>query len=470
MGERHMHGIRQRSEAAKVRRTFYSISLLIIVVVFIVFATSHFTSLKRQNDDNFTRLEEFLVSVTKTCLKDTVSRTLADIDLERRIIRRDQNVAEGDVVAEERADELAKARAIVKIRETRLKQDGYLWAIELLDPAGGKDYARLLAHGREPDTEGMLLSTDEASGLNASQYRLELDGILRDGEAFYTYYAPKAGEKLPSPMLVYAALYPDFSWIVATGVYTDDIESTILKERKVAEAALEDNAASSITTLVLALLAVLGLVIAVDQATARVIAASYERITATEKELRVEKTRVEEAYSMMKELAERDELTGLRNRRSGLNRLNLETARSTRSGTPFCVAIGDIDHFKPFNDLHGHETGDLVLRRVSGAIERSVRLEDMAARWGGEEFLILLSGDSLAAALEACDRIRKAVSAEAVAVGSAQLHISMTIGVAEFSKGESIDELVARADAAMYKGKAAGRDIVVAAPPPRSRS
>ncbi len=465
-----MHAIRQRSEAAKVRRTFYSISLLIVIVVFIVFTTSHFTSLKRQNDESFKRLEELMVTMTKVYLKDTVSRTLADIDLERKMIRLDLQVAAGDAEAESRADELVKARSIVRIRETRLKEDGYLWASELLTPAGGRDYARRIAHGRYPDSEGTLLSTEASSGLNASQYREELDGLLADGEVYYTYYPPKKGEPLPSRMLVYAALYPDFSWIVATGVYIDDIERTILLERKIAEADLEANAASSITTLVLALLAVLGLVIAVDQATARVIAASYERITATEKALRVEKARVEEAYSMMKELAERDELTGLRNRRSGANRLALENARSSRSSAPFCVAIGDIDHFKAFNDLHGHETGDLVLKHVAGAVERSVSMEDMAARWGGEEFLILLLGDSLPAALEASDRIRKAVSAEAVTVGTERLHISMTIGVAEFAKGEPIDELIARADAAMYKGKAAGRDIVVAAPPPRARS
>ncbi len=455
-----------RSEAARVRHLFYAISLLIVCFVFIVFAVSHFATLKRQSDETLAMFKELMLDATKRYLKDTVSRTLADIDLERRLVRQELGVTPGDAEAERRADETAKARMMVRIRETRLQKNGYLWVNEILDFSGGPAYARRLVHGYLRETEGTFLSTVDEPGYDASPFRRELEGVRESGETYFSYYFSKPGELIPSPKLSYAALYPDFSWIVATGAYLDDIDDAMLRERRRFEANLNERAASSVTSLLLALLSVVVLVVVVDQVTSKYIKASYERILSTEKALREEKRKVENAYSLMKELAERDELTGLRNRRSGMNRLQIESARAKRSGSPFCVAIGDIDFFKNFNDAYGHDTGDKVLQRVAATMESELRLEDMAARWGGEEFLVLLSGDELKAATEALDRIRLAVSSQSIAAKGARLRVSVTFGVAEYVAGERHEDLIARADAAMYTGKAAGRDVVVAAEPP----
>jgi len=454
-----------QAEASEIRRVYYYVSLSLVVFIFIVFAGSHFASLKRQNDETVARLEAAFLDSTKTYLKDAVARTIADIDLERRLVRRELGVIPGDAEAERRADEIARARMTVRIRETRLKDNGYLWVNEVLDFSGGAAYARRLVHGALPETEGIVLSTeDRGSGFEA--YREQLDGILKDGEAFTRYYFAKPGEQIPSLKLSYARLYPDFSWVVATGAYLDDLDRAVAIERKQSEANLNERAASSVTGLFLALLSVIALVIIVDQVTAKTVNASYERILSTEKALREEKRKVEDAYSLMKELADRDELTGLRNRRSGTNRLRIESARAKRSASPFCVAIGDIDFFKTFNDAYGHVTGDQVLMMVAATMESELRLEDMAARWGGEEFLILLSGDGLRAAMEALDRIRLAISSQSIESKGARLRVSMTFGVAEYVAGEQPEDLIARADAAMYTGKAAGRDVVVAAEPP----
>lgn len=455
-----------RSEAARVRRIFYAISLLIVCFVFIVFATSHFATLKRQSDEALVELKKLMIDTTKAYLKDTVSRTLADIDLERRLVRQELGVTPGDAEAERRADDIVKARVMVRIRETRLQKNGYLWVNEILDFSGGPAYARRLVHGYLRETEGTFLTTIDEPGYDASPYRRELEGIRDSGEAYFSYYFSKPGELIPSPKLSYAALYADFSWIVATGAYLDDIDEAMLREQRRFEANLNERAASSVASLLLALLSVVVLVVVVDQVTSKYINASYERILSTEKALREEKQKVERAYSLMKELAERDELTGLRNRRSGMNRLQIESARAKRSGSPFCVAIGDIDFFKSFNDAYGHDTGDKVLERVAATMEGGLRLEDMAARWGGEEFLVLLSGDGLRAAAEALDRIRLAVSSQYIEAKGASLRVSVTFGVAEYVACERPEDLIARADAAMYKGKAAGRDVVVAAEPP----
>jgi len=455
------------AEAARIRRGYYIVTLVLVVGLALAFTVSHYSVLKRADSEGVARLRETITEMTKGFLEASIQRTIADIDLERVLARKELRVAPGDAVAEARADAVAKERVKTRIRETRLGADGYIWVHEILDFDGGPNYARRLVHRFLLETEGDLLSTEPRDG--DFPYLAELESIKRDGEAFNTYYFPRPGEQLPALKLSFSRLYPDFSWVIGTGIFLDDVERIVSYETELAEANIRSEAASSVTAFLFAIGGVLAIVFAVDRVTGRAIRESYERIQTTEQALRDEKRKVEEAYALMKNLAERDELTGLRNRRSGMNRLTIEAARAKRSGAPFCVAIGDIDHFKAFNDKYGHETGDLVLKNVAAAIESGVRLEDMAARWGGEEFLILFSEDDLAGAIEAAERIRVAVSScEAQAEGT-ELCVTITLGLAQFDPDESVEDLIARADEAMYKGKAAGRDTVVASPPPLSR-
>jgi len=454
------------AEAVRIRRGYYIITMIALAGLALAFTVSHYSVLRRQNEAAIARLEDAVTKLTIGYLREQVERTIQAIDLERAFAREELRVAPSDAAGALRADELAKARMIPRIRETRLAKDGYIWIHELLKPEGGPDYARRLVHSFLKDTEGALLTTEGTESSGGFPYRLELEGIIAQGEAYTSYYFPRPNDRLPSRKISYSRLYPDFSWIVATGIYVDDIERIVTYERRVAETNRQGQVSSGAAWLALILASVILLVFLIDRATARVIRDSYGRLFTAEQALKEEKRRVEEAYALMKELADRDELTGLRNRRSGLARLAIEAARSQRVGCPFCVALCDIDHFKSFNDRHGHETGDRVLKEVAKALEDGVRLEDMALRWGGEEFLILLSGDPLSQALEAADRLRRAVAGRTVRVGDEGLAVSMTIGVAEYQAGESVERLIARADAAMYKGKAAGRNVVVAAPPP----
>lgn len=449
-------------EAARVRRSYYVVTLVLMLGISAVLTVSHYTILKSQNEATITRLEGVYMEATKAYLKTVIEMILAEIDLERRLVREDLGVRPGDIEMERKADAQAKKRMMVRIRAARLKDNGYIWINEVIDFKGGPRYARRLVHPFLADTEGMELSTEDAITLEPTPYRVELDGILADGEVFQTYYFAKPGEALPSLKLSYARLYPDFSWIVATGVYMDDLENTITREQSVARSNMLDQARTSMSGYIFALLVVAVLVVLIDKLTSRAIASSYGRMAASEDALRKEKSKVEAAYQLMKDLAERDELTGLRNRRSVLDRLAIEEARAKRTGSPFCLAIGDIDHFKAFNDRYGHNTGDAVLVAVAQAIESSVRLEDVASRWGGEEFLVLLSGDSLEMAVEAAERIRLAVKAQGTVVDGTSLAVTITFGVAEYYPGESLEELIARADRAMYQGKKAGRDMVVA--------
>ncbi|MEY2690690.1 MAG: hypothetical protein RL375_4890 [Pseudomonadota bacterium] len=157
----------------------------------------------------------------------------------------------------------------------------------------------------------------------------------------------------------------------------------------------------------------------------------------------------------------RDSLTGLPNRRDIVESLNIEWARYQRSGVPFSLACLDIDHFKAINDSHGHAAGDEVLIAVAQRMNRQLRPGDRLGRSGGEEFVALLCGCEPPQALAAAERLRLAVCDTAALRPGIDQHLTISIGVATACPADSsADALLARADAALYRAKAAGRDRV----------
>jgi diguanylate cyclase (GGDEF)-like protein/PAS domain S-box-containing protein len=156
-----------------------------------------------------------------------------------------------------------------------------------------------------------------------------------------------------------------------------------------------------------------------------------------------------------------DELTQLANRREFERCLELECTRSARYGSPLALVVLDIDHFKAVNDTHGHAIGDAVLRQTAYVVNASVRTSDVAGRWGGEEFAILLPHTSVGDASLFADRLR--VRIQRIAHLDAQdrpFNCTCSLGVAGFTPGKSPAWLFDRADAALYEAKANGRDRV----------
>jgi diguanylate cyclase (GGDEF)-like protein len=153
-------------------------------------------------------------------------------------------------------------------------------------------------------------------------------------------------------------------------------------------------------------------------------------------------------------LARTDALTGVANRRAWDDELPRELARAARSGQPLCVALVDLDHFKAYNDRHGHQAGDRLLKAAAAAWEGRLRKTDVLARYGGEEFAVLLPDCGLEHALEIADRLR-----------TAQPEGTCSIGVAAWDGREEAVQLVARADRALYAAKEAGRNRCLADQP-----
>ncbi len=160
----------------------------------------------------------------------------------------------------------------------------------------------------------------------------------------------------------------------------------------------------------------------------------------------------------LERLSTTDVLTGLINRRHLMAVLAGETERSKRNGQPYSVLMLDVDHFKKYNDSHGHQAGDDVLARIGAVLHECIRAYDAAARYGGEEFLVMLSATGKDEALKVAERIRQRVRDEPFRGG----RVTMSIGVAEYpAHGDSSDKVIGQADAALYEAKRAGRDRVV---------
>lgn len=167
-----------------------------------------------------------------------------------------------------------------------------------------------------------------------------------------------------------------------------------------------------------------------------------------------------EMQKSLQELVERDILTGLYNRRSGENLLRRTCENYRNDGTPFCVAIGDIDHFKNVNDTYGHECGDIALARISTLIKRHMQGRGFVARWGGEEMLLVYDNMQLDTAVSCMKELLEEIRSQHIAYGDTVIHITMTFGIAEGNAGK-VEHIVRDADAKLYKGKNSGRNRIV---------
>jgi len=157
-------------------------------------------------------------------------------------------------------------------------------------------------------------------------------------------------------------------------------------------------------------------------------------------------------------LALTDQLTGLGNRRAVFEELGRLARSSPQQGEPLTVVMFDIDHFKHVNDTYGHQTGDAVLQRIAELTRRQVREGDLVGRIGGEEFVWLLPKVSIGQARDLAERLRALIERESAAGGLPSVTVSL--GLALLRMGDTPEQLIARADEALYRAKESGRNCV----------
>ena len=179
--------------------------------------------------------------------------------------------------------------------------------------------------------------------------------------------------------------------------------------------------------------------------------------------LRSRKRELEVALERIQELANRDSLTGLYNRRYAQELIDHHVHLKERNGRPLAMALIDLDHFKQVNDQYGHALGDRVLQTFAQQARQVTRDADIVARWGGEEFLIVMPETSADGAALLVERLRETLSVLAVSDEAPALRIAFSAGITSHRAGEHTDQTVQRADEALYEAKSAGRHRSVVA-------
>ena len=186
------------------------------------------------------------------------------------------------------------------------------------------------------------------------------------------------------------------------------------------------------------------------------------RVNRIRERLRAQREDLARAVEQIRAMATRDELTGLLNRRHMQTLLEQEAQRCLRGGHGYCLALIDLDHFKNINDRYGHGAGDAVLRQFAATAQTVVRGADVVARWGGEEFVLMLAETRMPAARAGVERLRQAVESVRLEHDGVQISFTLSAGLTESHPREGLDQTLERADKLLYMAKNEGRNRVVA--------
>jgi diguanylate cyclase (GGDEF)-like protein len=170
-----------------------------------------------------------------------------------------------------------------------------------------------------------------------------------------------------------------------------------------------------------------------------------------------------ELNDRLRQAALKDPLTGLANRRLLMERLREEQERCQRGQAPFSLAMLDVDYFKRINDRHGHDVGDRVLCLLAQTIDEQLRGYDLCARWGGEEFMLLLPGTDIAQARRLSERIMARVRELRLPDLGQHARLTVSVGLAIHRSGEAVDQTIGRADSELLQAKRQGRDRLMVA-------
>jgi len=327
----------------------------------------------------------------------------------------------------------------------------YIFIYELHNMNGGDEFATMLVNPNRPDLIGKKIS-DSYKDAKGNQFRKEmLQGIRDKGEAFVTYFYKKPGTDEMIEKLSYFKYYPEWDWIVAKGTYLDSLDKRIVQ--------LQDKLKHEIKNTIqyfVYFLIILGMFfLCMGYFFSKGIHSIFKGYKKTQKDQQDELERVNAALKIK---ATTDPLTTLYNRGYFNHCLKNEMERSKRYGSALSIIIFDIDRFKQVNDTFGHLSGDIVLKELSFLCLAIIRDSDVLARWGGEEFIILVPENDKAAIVPFAEKLRSLIEKHPFSI---KTQVTCSFGVAQYMEEESKDDFIKRADQAMYKAKEEGRNKVV---------
>lgn len=313
-------------------------------------------------------------------------------------------------------------------------ENTYIWVKKILNYEGGDNYAVTLMHPRDKSLEGKYLSTKEQiSGMFYNQE--ELKGILQDGQVFTkVVFRNEAGEEVDEK-IIYSKLYKPYNWVISMDLDVEDIKKDVHFMDK------------TIQKINYRILFVLGGIFTFVIVSLNLVLFYRSR---------------RKYVSRIQELSEEnamDELTGAKSRKAGKRILEHSYNRYKTIGVNAKILMMDVDYFKSYNDRYGHSFGDQCLQHLVKVIQETVRSSDDVIRWGGDEFLCVLYDLNDLYAEKVCNKICEAVASHPIKHGEEELNMTVSIGYSGFHESdEDAEEVVKRADRALYDAKYHGRN------------
>lgn len=213
----------------KIRRNIYIGSISGLLVLAAIFSYIHIRSLNAQYETKIRQLSSSIIEGKKRFLRESVERTIYFIDRERDRVRREQS---SSGLTDEQIQAIAQENIADYIHGLKIIDNGYVWVNHIVNYAGGDDYAIRQIHPNLRETEGMWLSTNTRDIAGNLPYQAELDGMLSNGELYFEYYFPKMNSEEISHKMSFAKLYKPYDWVVATGVYLDDVDQLVAQETR----------------------------------------------------------------------------------------------------------------------------------------------------------------------------------------------------------------------------------------------
>ena len=415
--------IEKNNRSERKRFTAYIVVGLVVSLVLVALFSYAITLITAQMTYDAT------LEVKKSMLKENVDNMIAYLD-ECADAYADEHPGAGEKEIEDAMYDIAYRKIY---SETHV--DGtYMWVQKVLDYNGGDGYAVRLIHPNLSDTEGDLLSTETVNQSGVKAYEIELEGVKENGEVFLTYDFKKLDSDEVTQKETYSRLYDRFDWIVCMGVNLDDLEHYQQQARD----NMRTSQALVLTAIFLTWMVLLYLMFS-----------SYRRISG-----RI----FEKKHKELSEKLDWDTVTGANSRAYGEKLLQREYERS-KQGSSTMIVMLDVDHFKQFNDNHGHDIGDKVLREFVDAVRNVLRDGDCVIRWGGDEFIAVLHNVDRQIAPNLGERIVGSVRSISIPELGDNRKITTSAGLAFFEMtDESPKSVLERADRAVYEAKEAGRD------------
>lgn len=366
-----------------------------------------------------------------------------------------------------------KAETLEWLSKIRFGQNSYIFADTYLGDA-------LLMDGQIVEEEINVWELEDPHGIKVIQEETRIAKTNPEG-GFLEYFWRKEDGIKPVPVISFVKAVEEWEWVLGSSIYVDDIEKYITTQ----EGIRKKNVNKDILKILLGFFLSIPFFTLVSLLISRRFNSEIEVFfsffkNADEIGTEVELTNLKlkefhdlgkatnrmiakrrEAEEKLELLSRSDPLTGLSNRRDMIEKINYEIKRADRTGEVFSFILIDIDHFKKVNDSFGHDTGDALLIELSGFLKGVLRQSDTIARWGGEEFLLLLPNFDTTGAFSAAEKFRKMVQEKDFVVADQKINITLTLGVSTWREGLSYEKAITKADSALYKGKELGRNRVV---------